>query len=74
MPLIVTDEDITKNARLLGATGDIDVKTLSFFGIVQAAMAGDVKAFDKLMELLGEQAEDDTGQLEALIKGMMQDG
>ncbi len=71
MPLIVTDDDITAHAKRLGLSGDIDLKTLSFMGIVQAAMAGDVKAFEKLIELLGEkEADTNDGQITALLKGL----
>lgn len=70
LPTIVTDDDMTATARKFGITGEINVKLLSVLGVVKAACSGDIKAFEKLMELAGEGDTDGNGMLDKLIQGL----
>ena len=74
LPSIVDDEDIVEIARKYGIKGDVNLKLLTVLGIIKAAASGDVKAFDRIMELTGEQDNGENGMMEKLIKGLVQDG
>ena len=43
---------------------------MTVLGMIRAACNGDVKAFDRLAELIGEQSEGNNGNLEKLIEGL----
>ena len=70
MPTMIKDEEMQKVARAFGIEDDVSVKMLTVLGVIRAACGGDVKAFDRLVELLGEQEGEESGKMESLIKGL----
>lgn len=72
MPMLVKDAALEEAAASLGYDGELDLKTCTFLGIVRAAIGGDIKAFDKLVELLGEQGGIDGSEKEQAQKELVQ--
>ena len=53
----VDDKETKAIAKQFGVD-ELDVKTLTFLGMVRAAAGGSHNAFDRLMELTGEKEQD----------------
>jgi len=70
MPSVVESEEMRAIARSFGLSEDVNVKMMTVLGMIRAACNGDVKAFDRLAELIGEQSEGNNGNLEKLIEGL----
>lgn len=73
LPTVVTDEDMTLIARKFGISGEVNIKLLMILGIIKAGCDGDVKAFDKVLELIGEQNDNSMGELTNIIRGFQQE-
>lgn len=60
LPTKIADEEVLETMRKFGITGTVDIKTLTLFGMIKAAAGGSEKAFEKLLELTGENVLADT--------------
>lgn len=54
----IEDEELLEMAAQFGVK-KLDVKTLTFLGMVRAAADGSYNAFDRLLELTGEKEKDE---------------
>lgn len=70
----VQDEDLKEFARKYGADEkELDVKMLTVLGMVASAVKGNHNAFDRLLELSGdnnEASDDETKKQENLLKAI----
>ncbi len=64
----VDNEEMQAIAKQFGIK-DLDVKTLTLLGMIRAAAGGSHNAFDRLLELSGEnESTDDAGLMNELLK------
>lgn len=66
----VNDEKLKAFAELYGVE-DADVKTLTLLGMVHAAIGGNHKAFDMLLEMSGEKTQDKNADVLAKLDSVI---
>lgn len=69
LPTVISDDEMKEQARRFGIDEEVSVKMLTVIGVIKSACSGDVKAFEKLEQLIGEE-QADNGQIEKLVEGL----
>lgn len=70
MELEISDKRSANKLKQLGVDpSDFNNKILMLVGLMKEAQLGNVAAFDRIRDLLDEEADNDTGELPRLIRG-----